>query len=67
ELGSAVQRALRGAQHYLEKMLYSLRDAKDPYEIAIVTYALTLVNSDDGEAAFNALDAKMRDSGELAS
>ncbi|CAL1294220.1 unnamed protein product [Larinioides sclopetarius] len=65
ELGSAVQRALRGAQQYLEKMLYSLRDTKDPYEIAIVTYALTLVNSDDGEAAFNALDAKMRETAGL--
>ncbi|XP_055952326.1 CD109 antigen-like [Argiope bruennichi] len=65
DLGSAVERARRSAQHYLEKILYSLRDAKDPYEIAIVTYALTLVGSDDGEAAFNALDAKMRETAGL--
>ncbi|GFY52236.1 CD109 antigen [Trichonephila inaurata madagascariensis] len=53
------------AQRYLEKMLHTVRESKDPYEIAIVSYALTLVNSVDGEAAFNALDAKMRETAGL--
>lgn len=44
-------------------MLHVVKESKDPYEIAIVAYALTLVNSIDGEAAFNILDGKMRESG----
>ncbi|XP_055936007.1 CD109 antigen-like isoform X2 [Argiope bruennichi] len=65
ELGAEVVRAKRGAQRYLEKMMHSIRDSKDPYELAIVAYALTLVNSVDGEAAFNALDAKMKEAAGL--
>lgn len=44
-------------------MLHIVKESKDPYEIAIVAYALTLVNSIDGEAAFNILDSKMRETG----
>ncbi|GFR30237.1 CD109 antigen [Trichonephila clavata] len=65
ELGGEVRRAKLSAQRYLEKMLHTVRESKDPYEIAIVSYALTLVNSVDGEAAFNALDAKMRETAGL--
>ncbi|GFT36737.1 c3 and PZP-like alpha-2-macroglobulin domain-containing protein 8, partial [Nephila pilipes] len=65
ELGGEVRRAKLSAQRYLEKMLHTVRESKDPYEIAIVSYALTLVNSVDGEAAFNALDSKMRETAGL--
>lgn len=44
-------------------MLHIVKESKDPYEISIVAYALTLVNSIDGEAAFNILDSKMREGG----
>ncbi|GIX92091.1 CD109 antigen [Caerostris darwini] len=65
ELGGEVSRAKTAARRYLEKMLHSTRDSKDPHEIAVVSYALTLAGSVDGEAAFNALDAKMRDTAGL--
>lgn len=63
DLGARTSRAKRSAQRYLEKMLHIVKESKDPYEIAIVAYALTLVNSIDGEAAFNILDSKMREAG----
>ncbi|KFM78460.1 hypothetical protein X975_17276, partial [Stegodyphus mimosarum] len=57
DIGAKAARAKRSAQRYLEKMLHTVKESKDPYEIAIVSYALTLVNSIDGEAAFNILDS----------
>ncbi|XP_035217287.1 CD109 antigen-like isoform X3 [Stegodyphus dumicola] len=65
DIGAKAARAKRSAQRYLEKMLHTVKESKDPYEIAIVSYALTLVNSIDGEAAFNILDSKMRESAGL--
>ncbi|KAG8180373.1 hypothetical protein JTE90_025423 [Oedothorax gibbosus] len=65
DIGTKVSRSKLAAQRYLEKMLHTVRESKDPYEIAIVAYALTLVNSIDGEAAFNVLDSKMKESGSL--
>lgn len=49
------------AQRYLERMLHVVKAFDDPYELAIVTYALTQVNSVDAEEAFNLLDAKMKE------
>ncbi|KAI1297215.1 Antigen -like protein [Halotydeus destructor] len=49
------------AQRYLERMLHLIRTHDDPYELSIVTYALTLSNSVDAEEAFNILDSKMRE------
>ncbi|XP_042896102.1 CD109 antigen isoform X6 [Parasteatoda tepidariorum] len=61
DIGNKVARAKRSAQRYLEKMLHTVKESKEPYEIAIVAYALTLVNSVDGEVAFNFLDSKMKE------
>lgn len=49
------------AQRYLERMLHVVKTFDDPYELAIVTYALTLVGSVDAEEAFNLLDGKMKE------
>ncbi|XP_054709212.1 CD109 antigen-like [Uloborus diversus] len=65
EVGSKVSQAKQRATRYLEKMLHTIRESKEPYEIAIVSYALTLVNSIDAETAFNILDGKMREAGGL--
>lgn len=61
ELGSRISTARRAAQHYLENALHYVKRYDDPYELAIVTYALTLVNSVDAEEAFNLLDAEMKE------
>jgi A-macroglobulin TED domain len=47
---------------YLERAVSRLTD---PYEIAIVTYALTLTNSPAKEAAFNGLHQTKRESGKF--
>ncbi|KAI1297211.1 Antigen -like protein [Halotydeus destructor] len=49
------------AQRYLERMLHVVKTYEDPYELSIVTYALTLSNSVDAEEAFNLLDRKMKE------
>jgi hypothetical protein len=42
-------------------MLHVVKAYEDPYELSIVTYALTLANSVDAEEAFNLLDGKMKE------
>ncbi|XP_013776899.1 CD109 antigen-like isoform X2 [Limulus polyphemus] len=64
-LGSKVAAARTRAMRYLEKMLHIVKQYEDPFDLAIVTYALTLCNSVDGEEAFNMLDARMRETSGL--
>ena len=52
-MGSLTTPAKMAATRYLERVLDQLFD---PYEIAIVTYALTIVNSPAKDAAFEKLD-----------
>lgn len=61
EIGSRAATARAAAARYLERMLHLIQKSEDPYELAIVAYALTLVKSADGEVAFNLLDEKMRE------
>lgn len=61
EIGSRASTARAAAARYLERMLHLIQKSEDPYELAIVAYALTLVKSADGEVAFNLLDEKMRE------
>lgn len=46
---------------YLER---ELRNIRDPYEVAIVAYALSVSNSVEKEAAFNQLDRIKREESE---
>lgn len=61
EISGRVSTARWSAQRYLERMLHVVKSYEDPYELSIVTYALTLANSVDAEEAFNLLDAKMKE------
>ncbi|GFW23832.1 ovostatin [Trichonephila clavipes] len=61
DVGSRLSTARRQAQRYLERMLHIVRDLPDPYELAIVTYALTISNSPDANEALNNLDSRMRE------
>ncbi|KAH7984189.1 hypothetical protein HPB52_017848 [Rhipicephalus sanguineus] len=61
DIGTRASTARGAAARYLERMLHLIQKLEDPYELAIVAYALTLVNSADGEMAFNLLDEKMRE------
>nr|QOJ54018.1 macroglobulin complement-related 2 [Ixodes ricinus] len=61
EIGSRAATARRSAARYLERMLHDIEKLEDPYELAIVAYALTLVNSVEGETAFNRLSEKLRE------
>lgn len=61
DIGARVATARRAAAHYLGHMLHVIQKFEDPYELAIVAYALTLVDSVDGQSAFNLLDEKMRE------
>lgn len=65
DISAQVSRAKTAAQKYLERMLHIIKDFRDPYEIAIVAYALTVTNSVVGEEAFNILDSHMREAGGL--
>lgn len=47
---------------YLERVLHNIQD---PFDIAIVTYALTLANSPAQEAAFGKLHSLRRTDGIL--
>ncbi|KAL3185143.1 hypothetical protein MRX96_031019 [Rhipicephalus microplus] len=54
--------AARGAAaQYLERILHLIQTLEDPSELAIVAYALILVNSAEGNMAFNLLDEKSRE------
>lgn len=57
KIGSSLLRAV----HYLESNLNIIKNFNDPYELAIVSYALSLVNSADGQEAFNLLNSKKRE------
>lgn len=61
EVSGKVSTARWSAQRYLERMLHVVKAYDDPYELSIVTYALTLANSVDAEEAFNLLDGKMKE------
>lgn len=49
------------AQKYLESLLHrtTIKTAQDPFDLALVTYALTLVNSIDADEAYNHLDKQV--------
>lgn len=49
------------AQKYLESLLHrtTIKTAQDPFDLALVTYALQLVNSIEADEAYNHLDKKM--------
>lgn len=49
------------AAKYLESMLDIVKTYENPYELSILTYALTITNSPDAETAFNELDKRMRE------
>lgn len=53
--------ARTSAQRYLEKNLHLIKNAEDPYDLAIVTYALTLVESVEALEGFYFLDKRMRE------
>ncbi|XP_023235311.1 CD109 antigen-like [Centruroides sculpturatus] len=57
KIASALLRAVR----YLETNLNIVKQFDDPYELAIVSYALTIANSADGQEAFNLLNSKSRE------
>lgn len=61
DVGARASTARTSAQRYLERMLHVIKNYQDPYELSIVTYALTLVNSVEAEEAFNLLDQQMRE------
>lgn len=49
------------AQKYLESLLHrtTIKTSQDPFDLAIVTYALQLVNSIEADEAYNYLDKHM--------
>lgn len=61
EVSGKAATARSSAVSYLERMLHVAKAFDDPYELAIVTYALTLAGSVDAEEAFNLLDGKMKE------
>ncbi|KAF8787021.1 CD109 antigen-like [Argiope bruennichi] len=61
DVGSKLSTARHQAQRYLERMLHIVKELPDPYELAIVTYALTISNSPDANEALNILDSRMRE------
>ncbi|KAJ6219290.1 hypothetical protein RDWZM_005102 [Blomia tropicalis] len=62
ELDSQATTARTKAQKYLERMLHIVKNYEDPYDLAIVTYALTLVESvDAADTGFQSLHKKMRE------
>ncbi|XP_022694685.1 CD109 antigen-like [Varroa jacobsoni] len=58
EVGARMTTARNAARRYLEQKLNIIRNWEDPYELAIVAYALTIANSDDAEDAFKYLDER---------
>lgn len=61
EVDSKATSARTLAQRYLERMLHVVKDYQDPYDLAIVTYALTLVESIEAIEGFYFLYDKMRE------
>ncbi|OQR76238.1 C3 and PZP alpha-2-macroglobulin domain-containing protein 8-like [Tropilaelaps mercedesae] len=58
DVGAHMTTARGAARRYLEQKLNIIRNWEDPYELAIVAYALTIANSDDAEDAFKYLDER---------
>ncbi|ROT65787.1 hypothetical protein C7M84_016234 [Penaeus vannamei] len=58
---AAEKNLLQKLDHVLER---ELRNIRDPYEVAIVAYALSVSNSVEKEAAFNQLDRIKREESE---
>lgn len=61
DVESKATSARTSAQRYLERMLYVVKDYNDPYDLAIVTYALTLTDSIGAIEGFNFLYRQMRE------
>ncbi|RWS29912.1 CD109 antigen-like protein, partial [Leptotrombidium deliense] len=61
EVGAKASNAKWAAQRYLERMVHIAKNFEDPFDLAIVTYALVVVNSVEAEEAFNLLNEKMRE------
>lgn len=61
EIGSKVATARYIAEKYLESVLNLVEKYDDPYDLAIVTYALSVVNSVASEDGYAQLDSKMRE------
>lgn len=61
EVDSKATSARTSAQRFLERALHVVKDYEDPYELAIVTYALTLVESVEAVEGFNHLYLRMRE------
>jgi len=61
EIGSKVATARYIAEKYLESVLNIIEKYDDPYDLAIVTYALSVVNSVASEDGYVQLDSKMRE------
>ncbi|KPM04684.1 LDL, Prenyltransferase and alpha-2-macroglobulin domain-containing protein [Sarcoptes scabiei] len=61
DVESRATSARTSAQRFLERALHMVKDYEDPYELAIVTYALTLVESVEAVDGFNALYLRMRE------
>ncbi|XP_022255098.1 CD109 antigen-like [Limulus polyphemus] len=61
-LGARATTSRTAAQRYLERTLHVVKNYEDPFELAIVAYALTLSRSNSSEEVFNLLDWKMRES-----
>ncbi|KAG1660635.1 CD109 antigen [Nymphon striatum] len=59
-VGSKVASARTLARKYLETMINIIEKFDDPYELAIVSYALTVSKSAKGETAFNMLYTKIK-------
>ncbi|KAK7573777.1 hypothetical protein V9T40_010968 [Parthenolecanium corni] len=64
-LGSQVGTAQRRAIQWLDQNLKLLNIHGDPYEIAIVAYALMLSKAENAEYAFDILNKRMRSDGGL--
>ncbi|XP_022237429.1 CD109 antigen-like [Limulus polyphemus] len=62
ELGARASTSRTAAQRYLEKTIHIIKSYEDPFELAIVAYALTLSFSNHGDEVFNLLDWKLKES-----
>lgn len=65
ELSTKASYARNLAQKYLESMLHrsTIKTAQDPFDLALVTYALQTVNSIEADDAYNYLEKHMYNQG----
>uniref|UniRef100_T1IYG4 CD109 antigen n=1 Tax=Strigamia maritima TaxID=126957 RepID=T1IYG4_STRMM len=61
ELGINAAKAKNLAINYLERMLRTIQDNKDPYDLALLAYTLTVVKSQVADEALNILVGKGRE------